>query len=72
MTNNNVPAVRNGGDVALAGEARDDNVASALETLLANLSHRAEAFSDVSLTYHVDRGADGSSRSCFSYRCCKR
>ena len=72
MMTHNVPAVAaNGRDVALAGEATDAAIVPALEAFMANLSHRAEAFDDVSVSYHVERAVDGSSRSCFSYRAVK-
>jgi hypothetical protein len=68
----NLPTVADGRDLALAGEATDAAIVPALEALVANLSHRAEAFDDVSVSLHLDRAADGSSRSCFSYRAVKQ
>jgi hypothetical protein len=63
---NNLPAVADGRDVVLAG----DMDAGTLQTLVSHLP-RSEVFDDVSLTVHVDRSADGATRSCFSYRACK-
>jgi hypothetical protein len=68
----NLPTVADGRDLALAGEATDDGgIVSALQTLMAGLSDRAQAFDDINVSLHVDRAADGASRSCFTYRACK-
>ena len=68
---NNLPTVAaHGGDVAL--DATDAGIVPALEALVANLNHRAAAFDDISVSLHIDRAADGASRSCFSYRACKQ
>jgi hypothetical protein len=67
----NLPTVVDGRDVALVGEATDAAIVPALEAFMANLSHRAEVFDDISVSLHIDRAADGASRSCFSYRAVK-
>jgi hypothetical protein len=72
MRDNNLPAVADGRDVALVGEATDAAIIPALQNFMTQLSSRAEVFDDVSLTYHTDRAADGSSRSVFNYRAVKR
>jgi hypothetical protein len=68
----NLPVAANGRDVALAGEATDGGIASALQDFMTQLSSRSEVFDDVSVNYHIERAADGASRSCFSYRACKQ
>jgi hypothetical protein len=58
---NNLPTVA--GDIALAGDGA--GIASALQTLVAGLNHRSEAFDDINLTLHCESTADGASRSIF-------
>jgi hypothetical protein len=70
MSDANLPAVSNGGDLAV--NAQGSGIVPALENLVAHLHHRAEAFDDISITLHTDRAADGATRSCFSFRACKQ
>jgi hypothetical protein len=70
MMSDNLPAVADGRDL-VTGEATDGGIVSALQTLMAGLSDRAQAFDDVNVSLHVERAADGAGRSCFSYRACK-
>ena len=72
-TNNNVPAVaHNGGGatpVAIAGDATDTNIMSAIEALAASFNHNA--FDDVSYILDVSREANGNMRSRLEYRAVK-
>jgi hypothetical protein len=61
---NNLPTVA--GDIALAADGA--GIASALQTLVAGLNHRSEAFDDIYVTLHCESTANGASRSILSYR----
>ena len=72
MSDTNLPTLAShGGDLALSDGATGD-ITAALVTFMANLNRRSEAFDDISCNLHVDRAADGGSRSVFSYRACKQ
>ena len=66
-----LPVAANRGDVALAGNAADGGIGAALQTLMASLNDRAQAFDDISVHLHSETSADGATRSAFSYRAYK-
>lgn len=67
----NLPVAAQGGEVALAGDATDAGIAVALQRLVAGLHAKAQCFDDIHVDLHNEVKPDGSSRSCFSFRCYK-
>jgi hypothetical protein len=69
MSDSNLPAVANGGDIALPAD--NENVAPMIANLAQSLSHRAQAFDGIECTFHNEVSADGATKSCFNFRAYK-